>query len=137
MFRPLSDAPATRVVVRRSRRRRALTYDDLPPEMKEAIQDYLRFTNASVRAAVADYFRDKAATERWYGKIGTWDVGRVTDMSRLFKSRYEFNEARARRRKKTCYLLDARRGVSIPDCGSLRALKHGNRRTSARGTRRR
>ena len=91
MSRPLSDAPATRVM--RRRRRRALTYDDLPPEMKDAIQDYLRHTNASLRAAVADYFEDKAATEREWGKIGTWDVGRVTDMSTLFRGRLDFNEA--------------------------------------------
>ena len=65
-------------------RRRALTYDDLPLEMKEAIKDYLRFANGSLRAAVKEYFEDKATTERRYGKIGTWDVGRVTDMSRLF-----------------------------------------------------
>ena len=93
MSRPLSDGPATRVM--RRRRRRALTYDDLPPEMKEAIQDYLRHTNASLRAAVEDYFRDKAATEREWGKIGTWDVGRVTNMAGLFAGRTDFNEARA------------------------------------------
>ena len=74
-----------------SRRRRALTYDDLPPEMKEAIQDYLRFTNASLRAAVKEYFKDKAACERRHGKMNTWDVGRVTDMSRLFLGENEFN----------------------------------------------
>ena len=90
MSRPLSDGPATRVM--RRRRRRALTYDDLPPEMKEAIQDYLRHTNASLRAAVKDYFEDKAATEREWGKIGTWDVGRVTDMSELFGDREDFDE---------------------------------------------
>ena len=87
------DGPASRVM--RRRRRRALTYGDLPPEMKDAIQDYLRHTNASLRAVVKEYFRDKAATEREWGKIGTWDVGRVTDMSRLFFARREFNEARA------------------------------------------
>jgi surface protein len=65
----------------RRRRRRALGYGDLPPEMKDAIQDYLRHTNASLRAAVAEYFEDTAATEREWGRIGTWDVGRVTDMS--------------------------------------------------------
>jgi len=79
----------------RRRRRRALTYDDLPPEMKEAIQDYLRFTNESLRRVLAGYFQDKAATERRYGKLNTWDVGRVTDMSRLFAGRTDFNEARA------------------------------------------
>ena len=67
-----------------NRRRRALTYGDLPPEMKDAIQDYLRHTNESLRAAVKLYFEDKAACERRHGKIGTWDVGRVTDMSELF-----------------------------------------------------
>mmetsp|Transcript_20365 Transcript_20365/g.60733 ORF Transcript_20365/g.60733 Transcript_20365/m.60733 type:complete len:195 (-) Transcript_20365:84-668(-) len=73
-------------------RQRALTYDDLPPEMKDAIQDYLRFTNESLRAAVAEYFEDKAAAERRYGTIGTWEVGRVTDMSRLFQKRRDFND---------------------------------------------
>ena len=72
MSRPLSDGPATRVM--RRRRRRALGYSDLPPEMKEAIQDYLRHTNESLRAAVAEYFQDKAATERRYGEDR--DVGR-------------------------------------------------------------
>ena len=93
MSRPLSDGPATRVM--RRRRRRALTYDDLPKEIKGVIKDYVAFTNESLRAAVQEYFRDKAATERRHGKIGTWDVGRVTDMSRLFKSRKYFDEARA------------------------------------------
>ena len=69
-----------------NRRRRALTYDDLPPEMKGAIQDYLRWRSPQLRAAVKEYFEDKAGTERRYGKIGTWDVGRVTDMSGLFET---------------------------------------------------
>jgi len=55
-------------------------YDTLPKELKCVIQDYLRFTNESLRAAVAEYFEDKAAAERRYGTIGTWEVGRVTDM---------------------------------------------------------
>ena len=84
MSRPRSESvgPATAAS---NRRRRALTYDDLPNEMKDAIQDYLRHTNESLRAVVAEYFEDKAATEREWGKIGTWDVGRVTDMSSLFQ----------------------------------------------------
>ena len=94
MSRPRSESGGPAAVAS-NRRRRALTYGDLPPEMKDAIQDYLRFTNESLRAAVAEYFEDKAATERRYGKIGTWDVGRVTDMSRLFYDRTRFNEARA------------------------------------------
>ena len=124
MSRPLSDGPATRVM--RRRRRRALGYGDLPPEMKGLIQDYLRHTNESLRAAVAEYFEDKTATEREWGKIGTWDVGRVTDMSKLFEDRTDFNEARAgvgRRRVisstrvKECRfrsagLLDARRSTA-------------------------
>ena len=92
MSRPLSDGPATRVM--RRRRRRALGYGDLPAEMKDAIQDYLRHTNASLRRVVKEYFEDKAVTERRHGKIGTWDVGRVTDMSELFYGRTDFNEAR-------------------------------------------
>ena len=80
-----------------NRRRRALTYDDLPKEIKGVIRDYARIshTNDSLRAAVAAYFEDKAGIERRHGKIGTWDVGRVTDMSRLFYERSNFNEARA------------------------------------------
>ena len=94
-----------------NRRRRALTYDGLPKEIKTIVLDYARptpftketreivdrlpFTNASLRAAVAEYFDDKAATERRHGRIGTWDVGRVTDMSKLFYGRHDFNEARA------------------------------------------
>ena len=56
------------------------------------IKDYVAFTNASLRAAVAEYFEDKAACERRHGKMNTWDVGRVTDMSELFKGRHDFNE---------------------------------------------
>ena len=67
-----------------NRRRRALTYDDLPNGIKGVIKDYVAFTNASLRQAVFDYFEDKAATERRHGNINTWDVGRVTDMSHLF-----------------------------------------------------
>ena len=94
MARPRSES-AGPAAAARSRRRRALTYDDLPPEMKEAIQDYLRHTNVSLRAAVKEYFEDKAACERRHGKMNTWDVGRVTDMSYLFMDRRDFDEARA------------------------------------------
>ena len=75
-----------------NRRRRALTYDDLPKEIKGVIKDYVAFTNPSLRAAVAEYFADKAACERRHGKMNTWDVGRVTDMSELFHGRTDFNE---------------------------------------------
>ena len=116
-------------------RRKALTYDDLPNEIKGVIKDYVAFTNASLRAAVAEYFSDdegrtgsdppvmdrprRRDVERRHGKMNTWDVGRVTNMSRLFYERSDFNEARAgvRRRRDTfstrveeCRLG----GVSIP-----------------------
>ena len=71
---------------------RALTYDDLPNEIKGVIRDYVAFTNESLRAAVAEYFEDKAACERRHGKMNTWDVGRVTDMSQLFYHQVEFDE---------------------------------------------
>ena len=92
MSRPLSDGPATHVM-RRRRRRRALTYDDLPNEIKGVIKDYVAFTNESLRAAVKDYFQDKAVTERRHGKIGTWDVGRVTDCAETNVSRTLRSEA--------------------------------------------
>ena len=63
--------------------RKALT---LPTRPCGLIRAYVAFTNASLRAAVAEYFEDKAATEHRYGKMNTWDVGRVTDMSRLFRN---------------------------------------------------
>jgi len=119
MSRPRSESGGPAAAAS-DRRRRALTYDDLPHEMKEAIQDYLRFSNESLRKVVKEYFRDKAATERRYGKIGTWDVGRVTDMSRLFERRTDFNEARAGVGRVQGHLLDARRGASIPHRGSPR-----------------
>jgi hypothetical protein len=68
-------------VAARSRRRRDRGHGDLPPEIKGVIQDYVAFTNESLRAAVTEYFEDKASTERRHGTIETWDVGRVTDMS--------------------------------------------------------
>jgi len=65
-----------------NRRRHALTYEDLPKEIKGVVQSYLNtgFENASLRAAVQEFFADKAVTEFKYGKMNTWDVGRVTDM---------------------------------------------------------
>ena len=86
----------------RSRRRRALTYDDLPNEIKGVIKDYVAFTNASLRAAVKEYIEDTFTTYHRHGKIGTWDVGRVTDMSRLFYCRPDFNEARAGVGRRCC-----------------------------------
>ena len=83
------DGGAGRASKRRSVSRRALT---LPAGPCRLIRDYLAFTNESLRAAVREYFeRGKTATERRHGKIGTWDVGRVTDMSKLFANRPYFN----------------------------------------------
>ena len=133
MSRPRSESGGPAAAAS-NRRRRALTYDDLPNEIKAIIQDYKSFTNASLRAAVAEYFQDTAATERRHGKIGTWDVGRVTDMSKLFELRRDFNEACAGAGRRN--LLDARRGVSTPT--PRRASKTAQCcRTSARGIRRR
>ena len=91
MSRPRSESGGPAAAAS-SRRRRALTYDDLPKDIKGVIKDYVAFTNASLRAAVAEYFQDKAACERRHGKMNTWDVGRVTDMSRLFCQQTDFNE---------------------------------------------
>ena len=115
-------------------RRRALTYDDLPKEIKRVIQDYLAFTNESLRAAVKEYFEDKAACERRHGRIGTWNVKYVTNMSGLFSGRADFNEARAGVDVGVRgHLLDARRGVAIHTAGLRDASKCGFRRTSALG----
>ena len=88
MSRPRSESGGPAAAAS-NRRRRALGFEDLsslPKYMKLHVLQYVRpaFTNASLRAAVEQYFRDKAATERRHGKMNTWDVGRVTDMSRLF-----------------------------------------------------
>ena len=58
----------------------------------QVIRDYVAHTNKSLRVAVKEYFEDKAAAEQRHGKIGTWDVGRVTDMEGLFQERYDFND---------------------------------------------
>ena len=87
MPRPRSESAGPAAAARR-RRRRALIYDDLPKEIKGIIKDYAAFTNASLRAAVKEYFEDKAACERRHGKIGTWNVKYVTDMSMLFSGRH-------------------------------------------------
>ena len=104
MSRPRSESGGPAAAAS-NRRRRALTYDDLPKEIKGVIKDYVAFTNASLRAAVKEYFEDKAACERRHGKMNTWDVGRVTDMSKLFECRSTFNEARAGvgRRRRTIF----------------------------------
>ena len=62
------------------------------PFFTQVIKDYVAFTNESLRAAVKEYFEDKAAAERRHGKMNTWDVGRVTDMSQLFWLRRDFDD---------------------------------------------
>ena len=66
----------------------------LPKELQGLILGYVRyaFTNESLRATVTEYFEDRAACERQYGKIGTWDVSRVT----LIVTRQRGGNARAR-----------------------------------------
>ena len=59
MSRPRSESGGPAAAAS-NRRRRALTYDDLPKEIKGVIKDYLRHTNESLRAAVKEYFEDKA-----------------------------------------------------------------------------
>ena len=110
--------------------------DDLPKELQGLVLGYVRyaFTNESLRATVKEYFRDKAACERRHGKIGKWDVGRVTDMSRLFAGRRSFNEAHVG----VSSSRRASRSVdSTPRVSYARTSKYSFRRTSARGTRRR
>ena len=62
----------------------------LPKELQGLILGYVRyaFTNESLRATVTEYFEDRAACERRHGKIGTWDVSRVTCMGRLERHQY-------------------------------------------------
>ena len=112
MSRPRSESGGP-VAAASNRRRRALTLEDLPNEMKLHIRQYVRvaFTNEGLRRAVAEYFAEddegarpwdppaladakrprRLSIEKRFGKIGTWDVGRVTDMSQLFKGRRRFN----------------------------------------------
>ena len=142
MSRPRSESGGPAAAAS-NRRRRALTYDDLPKEIKGVIKDYAAFTNDELQAAVEEYFEDKAATERRHGKIGTWDVGRVTDMSELFKDRTDFNEARAGVRRSVIFSTRVEecrfRTANLPSSMRVRSptSKYGFRRTSARGTRRR
>ena len=160
MSRPRSES-AGPAAAARSRRRRALTYDDLPKEIKTIVLDCARpapftkeareiigtlpFTNETLRVAVKAYFEDGATCERRHGKIGTWDVGRVTDMSRLFYGRANFNEARAGAEEDVSSRRASRRDDSTPRASSTRASiyirTYGRleieRRTSAPGTRHR
>ena len=42
-------------------------------------------TNSNIYQIVDEWFENKTQTEAYYGKIGDWDVSRVTDMSDLFE----------------------------------------------------
>jgi len=48
-------------------------------------------TDADIRNAVNDWCNDPKAAEEQYGHISLWDTSGVTDMSRLFKGKYNFN----------------------------------------------
>jgi len=51
--------------------------------------------NDTIRDAVNDWIKGgthKTETENKYGHISYWDVSQVTDMSRLFKDRWNFND---------------------------------------------
>jgi surface protein len=51
-----------------------------------------RHTDATLRAAVALWFDDKAAAVKQYGPIGDWDTRDVKSMRGLFKNRADFDE---------------------------------------------
>ena len=61
--------------------RRALT---LPARALKIIKEYKAFNNLQLRAAVREYFENRVLCELRHGKINTWDVSHVTDMSSLF-----------------------------------------------------
>ena len=64
--------------------RRRLSYDDLPEEIKRAIDGYVRFTNKSLRRAVRLWMANRCAAESRWGPMDSWDVSHVTDMKYLF-----------------------------------------------------
>jgi surface protein len=47
--------------------------------------------DTSIRTAVKHYRRDPVEATKIYGPISSWDVSRVTDMSRMFKDALSFN----------------------------------------------
>merc|ERR1712216_820681 len=49
-------------------------------------------TDEDIREAVQKWVQDPASAKRRYGHISDWDVSRVTDMSKLFYFRKDFNE---------------------------------------------
>jgi surface protein len=49
-------------------------------------------TNADIRQAVNLWTTNRVEAEKQYGSISNWDVSRVTDMSRLFADKENFND---------------------------------------------
>ena len=55
----------------------------------------LALDNETIRVAVKDYCEGcekRDAIVKMYGPIENWDTSRVTDMSKLFRCCYKFNE---------------------------------------------
>ena len=50
------------------------------------------FDNDSLRRAVNLWVSDKSKAIELYNDINTWDVSQVTDMSKLFQYKYDFND---------------------------------------------
>ena len=63
-------------------------YQKLWPEHQKVTKQYVisEMTNDTIRTAVTNL------AESQYGHISTWDVSRVTNMSKLFKDKEDFNE---------------------------------------------
>jgi len=53
-------------------------------------------TNADIRIAVNLWCSNRAEAEEKYGHISDWDVSSVTDMSKLFMDKIEFNDDMSR-----------------------------------------
>ena len=49
-------------------------------------------TDANIHTAVDLWVSDPSTATTSYGNISTWDVSQVTDMSNLFKFKYDFND---------------------------------------------
>ena len=52
---------------------------------------YIR-NNEDIKAAVNLWCEDRAAAEKRYGPIGDWATHKVTDMSKLFYDKVDFND---------------------------------------------
>jgi hypothetical protein len=49
-------------------------------------------TDANIQTAVDLWVSYPSTATTTYGNISTWDVSQVTDMSNLFKFKYDFND---------------------------------------------